>query len=33
VAWYAGTGISLIYLLFFWSVLQFLLGSPPSPAP
>lgn len=33
VAWYAGTGISLLYLLFFWSVLQFLLGSPPSPAP
>lgn len=33
VAWYAGAGISLLYLLFFWSVLQFLLGSPPSPAP
>lgn len=33
VAWYAGAGVSLLYLLFFWSVLQLLLGNPPSPPP
>ena len=29
MAWYAGAAVSLLYLLFFWSVLQLLLGSPP----
>lgn len=28
MAWYAGVAVSLLYLLFFWSVLQLLLGSP-----
>jgi len=32
VPWYGGAAISFLYLLFFWSVLQFLLGSPPSGA-
>jgi len=33
MAWHAGIVVSLLYLLFYWSVLQLLLGNPPSAAP